>query len=265
MKYEIDKVEENNLPFTPTPNSIIEGAQEQARALMDVVEQQHLYQILRGKKFLNVEAWQLVASFTGLSATIEYSRPLDVEDDIGYEARAIVQDKNGNEVSAGESECRKSEKGKQTHSHNQLRSMAQTRAISKSLRNKLAFIAVMAGFSPTTAEEMDEAPEPRPAVTVTKQQDANAITIEMFKQHKERCLSYVDEDTMNQLASNLKLDGKRIADIKRTELVDLLSACMDFKARQDTEQEEGEDIQPFLLEEGEETDVEQTAFNESEE
>lgn len=287
MRREIATVEGNNSLFTPTPNSIIKDAQEQARALMDVVEQQHLYQILKGKKFLNVEAWQLVASFTGLSATVEYSKPLDIEDDLGYEARAIVKDKDGIEVSAGESECRQSERGKQQHSHNQLRSMAQTRAISKALRNKLAFIAVMAGFSPTTAEEIDEppeapplskqpSPEAPPPVDLYKPESPNKVTVADFAQYKEQCLGYVDEDTMNKLASNLKLDGKRIVELKKTELDDLLAACMDFKARQDTEKaesernahtasEEEEGIPPFIIDEGEETDVEQTAFNESEE
>lgn len=254
MKQELEQIEGHNLPLTPTPEAMIANAQEQAKALMDVVEQQHLYQMLRGKKFLNVEAWQLVASFTGLSATIEYSKPLTIDDDIGYEARAVVHDKDGAEVAAGESECRKSEKGKQTHSHNQLRSMAQTRAISKALRNKLAFIVVMAGYASSTAEEMDEVKaadsvnngnnvETTPAVTVTKHQNANQVTVALFNEYKENCLNYVDEATMNKIASNLKLGGKRIADIKKTELDDLLAACMDFK-------ESNEEVKPFIFDEG---------------
>ena len=37
----------------------------------------------------------------------------------------------------------------------QLRSMAQTRAQAKALRNVLAWVVVMAGYAPTPAEEMD--------------------------------------------------------------------------------------------------------------
>jgi hypothetical protein len=40
----------------------------------------------------------------------------------------------------------------------QLRSMAQTRAQAKALRNVLAWVVVMAGYQPTPAEEMDGAP-----------------------------------------------------------------------------------------------------------
>ena len=49
----------------------------------------------------------------------------------------------------------------------QLRSMAQTRAAAKALRNALAWVVVLAGYKPTPAEEMDsvrgsEAPRPAP-------------------------------------------------------------------------------------------------------
>ena len=37
----------------------------------------------------------------------------------------------------------------------QIRSMAQTRAAAKCLRNVLAWVVVMAGYAPTPAEEMD--------------------------------------------------------------------------------------------------------------
>jgi len=45
----------------------------------------------------------------------------------------------------------------------QLRSMSQTRASAKALRNCLAWVAVLAGYEPSVAEEMtgDEQPAPR--------------------------------------------------------------------------------------------------------
>jgi len=48
----------------------------------------------------------------------------------------------------------------------QLRSMAQTRAGAKALRNALAWVVVLAGYKPTPAEEMDGA-EPSGALDVT--------------------------------------------------------------------------------------------------
>ena len=42
----------------------------------------------------------------------------------------------------------------------QLRSMAQTRACAKALRNVLAWVVVMAGYKPTPAEELESAPTP---------------------------------------------------------------------------------------------------------
>jgi hypothetical protein len=38
----------------------------------------------------------------------------------------------------------------------QLKSMAQTRALAKALRNVMAWVVVLAGYSPTPAEEMDD-------------------------------------------------------------------------------------------------------------
>jgi len=59
----------------------------------------------------------------------------------------------------------------------QLRSMAQTRAGAKALRNALAWVVVLAGYAPTPAEEMDEIVTPRPraedaVITETTEQEA---------------------------------------------------------------------------------------------
>ena len=71
----------------------------------------------------------------------------------------------------------------------QLRSMAQTRACAKALRNAMAWVAVLAGYAPTPAEELDQEPDARssyeeppqapaeaPAGKATPKRDAKAAT-----------------------------------------------------------------------------------------
>lgn len=57
----------------------------------------------------------------------------------------------------------------------QLRSMAQTRACAKALRNAFAWVVVLAGFRPTPAEELDNLGEeqPAPATETAEARSAN--------------------------------------------------------------------------------------------
>jgi len=57
----------------------------------------------------------------------------------------------------------------------QLRSMAQTRAASKALRNALAWVVVLAGYRPTPAEELPQVDHrpPSPAVPPPRAEDAD--------------------------------------------------------------------------------------------
>jgi hypothetical protein len=98
-----------------TPNAIINEAQGMATALFQVVEKQHLYMVKGGKKYLQLEAWQLLGKFCNVHGIVEsVHKPLF-----------------------------------------QLKSMAQTRSLSKAYRSSLSFIVSIAGYSPTPLEEMD--------------------------------------------------------------------------------------------------------------
>ncbi|MCK4454403.1 hypothetical protein KAU51_03670, partial [Candidatus Parcubacteria bacterium] len=45
------------------PNAVIQDAQKKADTLYSVVEKQHLYQEIKGKKYLQLEAWQTLGKF----------------------------------------------------------------------------------------------------------------------------------------------------------------------------------------------------------
>lgn len=72
----------------------------------------------------------------------------------GWEARVEVKNAAGMTIGAAESECRWSEPTWADRDSYALRSMAQTRATSKALRQPLGFIVQLAGFEATPAEEM---------------------------------------------------------------------------------------------------------------
>jgi hypothetical protein len=96
-----------------------------------------------------VEGWQTLGVMAGVTTRIAWSR--QIED--GWEARAEVVAADGRVVGAGESMCLRSERGWSRKDAYALRSMAQTRAVSRALRAVLAFVMVLSGYSATPAEE----------------------------------------------------------------------------------------------------------------
>jgi len=136
--------------------AIVDSAVAQARLLMDIVEKQGLYQEIRGKKYLQVEAWQLLGQFSGLTARVKSCVEVRVGDTDTFRAEAVLLDKEGNEVGYAVSYCGKDEDRWAKASVKDLASMAQTRAVSKVYRLRLSFIAALAGYEPTPAEEIEE-------------------------------------------------------------------------------------------------------------
>ena len=138
------------------PNLVILDAQQKADSLYAVVEKQHLYQEIWGKKYLQLEAWQTLGKFCNITGSIEWTKPIDLWDVKGFEARAVIKDNEGNTISAAESMCMSDEENWKNKPIFQLRSMAQTRALSKAYRSCLSFIVSLAGYAVTPAEEVDE-------------------------------------------------------------------------------------------------------------
>lgn len=144
------------------PRRTIAQAEDAAVALMDVVAKQHLYLELKGARHLYIEAWELLGFFYGLSAGIaDLNDVRDIYDTsgqwIGAEAYATLFAKEGHKIGGATALCLSAEPGREEMARFQVRSMAQTRASSKAYRLKLAFVAVLAGFSGTPAEEMTQA------------------------------------------------------------------------------------------------------------
>lgn len=166
------------------PKEMLKHVQEVSELLMQVVVKQKLYQDIGGSRHIEVPAWQFAGHFFGITARITYCEPYidDITGAAGFKAKAdaVKSLPNGTQItiSSGEALCLNNEANWSDRPEYdwktvpgmgrtkvptgemikvpsfQLMSMAQTRAMGKVLSNVLRFVAVLAGFSATPAEEM---------------------------------------------------------------------------------------------------------------
>ena len=160
--------EENtqNVPVTPVPvvqqkrELVLEGDPEQqlafakkaATALMKVVKPVKIAQ----KDYLQFGGWQTLGRFFGATVGVEWSKRIEEGNGklLGYEARAVVH-QHGEVISSAEAVCMKTERRWGSADEYAIKSMAQTRASAKALRNAFGWVAELAGLESTPAEEMD--------------------------------------------------------------------------------------------------------------
>ena len=145
-----------DLAMRRAPELVLEEATRAAKALQDVISRKARPVRFNGEQYLEFEDWMTVGRFYGITAKVTRTAPVDFGDVRGFEATAVAINTNtGEEVSAADSMCLNDEPNWKSKPLFQLRSMAQTRACSKCLRNVLAWVVVLAGYRPTPAEEMD--------------------------------------------------------------------------------------------------------------
>jgi hypothetical protein len=161
---ELELYEPPGLPATlcgNDPRLAVERMSDLARVLVDIVRNQKLSVEIGGREFLTAEAWSALGALVGVTPVVCWVKPNETGD--GYVARVEARTLDGRVVGAAESECSRAEKWWKTREPFQLRSMAQTSGISRSLRATLAVIPVLAGYEPGSSEEMaDVVVEPEP-------------------------------------------------------------------------------------------------------
>src|SRR3990167_2338734 len=138
------------------PGGVVDYGSRVAAMLQDIVSKKKKKVVINNEQYLEFEDWQTVAKFYNVSATVEWVKPLcskDGSEIIGYEARANAIRRDGSVVSSAESMCLKTEKLWTNKEIFQVRSMAQTRACAKSLRNVFSWVVVLAGYQSNVAEE----------------------------------------------------------------------------------------------------------------
>ncbi|MDD5338211.1 MAG: hypothetical protein PHG35_02200 [Dehalococcoidales bacterium] len=156
-----------------TPDEVVQNATAQAKLLMDIVEKTKCYQSISGKKYLQVEAWETIGAFNRTHAETESITPImRGEEIVGYQAHVKLW-KGGISDGGAFMPCYFTEnccKGKAGDAkHKACMSAAQTFATSKAFRLSYSFVAILAGFQPTPAEELgDDEPAPKPPVVNEK-------------------------------------------------------------------------------------------------
>lgn len=149
-------VEGDGIAVVIPPAAVLREAQERAAAFKDVVKQAGLAKRIGGKEYVMVEGWQTLAKFYGYVATPRDVEAVDINGIKGVKAKAVViQISSGVEVGGAEAYVMDDEPTWKSRPFYAKASMAQTRACGKALRSILAWVAVLAGYEATPAEEMD--------------------------------------------------------------------------------------------------------------
>lgn len=154
MSEELQTYEAQPIDIIRQPQEVLADAQKAAKALAEVVRNKKKPVIMNGEQYLEFEDWQTVAKFYGVTAKVISTEYISFGEVHGFEAKAVAINRYGMEISGAEAMCLNDEPNWKSKPLFQLRSMAQTRACSKSLRNVLAWVVVLAGYKPTPAEEM---------------------------------------------------------------------------------------------------------------
>lgn len=153
----------DSLALQRTPDLVLGEAQRAAEALQRVIEGKPRKVQFNGKTYLQFEDWQTLGRFYGVTAAVQSTKEVKYGDEecpaYGFEAtaHALLVNPNGTTqiISSAEAMCLDDESNWSAKPKFQLKSMAQTRACAKALRNVLAWVVVLAGYAPTPAEEMD--------------------------------------------------------------------------------------------------------------
>lgn len=188
----------NALTQWKPPAAVLAEARLAAKELMEVIALKKNPVKFNGEQYLEFEDWQTCARFYGCTVKVESVTFTEYAGVKGFEAVAVVLDRNQAEISRAESMCLNDEenwgmrkkyeyrdvldadgkkiwekvKFKDGNEKNmpkrekvevesvptplfQLKSMAQTRACAKALRQVFAWVVVLAGYKPSVAEEMN--------------------------------------------------------------------------------------------------------------
>lgn len=138
--------------FDLEPTQQVAKATEIANALCDVIEKQKLYSVIQGKKYVLVEAWELMGTFLGILP--RENRVVRLEDG-SYEATVdLIRTSDGRVVGGASAICGMDEQRWSKAQNYARRSMAVTRATGKAYRLSFSWIINLAGYEATPAEEM---------------------------------------------------------------------------------------------------------------
>jgi len=150
---------------TNDPLEVLERTAQIATKLREVLRSQGLVATIQTKQgpkeYVLVEGWTTLGSMLGVFPVIVWTHPKGEDT---WEARCEVRTLAGALVGAAEAMPSRAEGAPWGRNEFSVRAMAQTRAVSRALRQPLGFIVRLAGFEATPHAEMTPEEPSRPAV-----------------------------------------------------------------------------------------------------
>jgi len=184
-----------------------------AGILKDFIKQQGLSRNFGGMKdHIFYEAWAFLGELGGYYTSTEKIE--DILDTTGqfFGVRAtVVLIRDAEVITRVTASCTKDEPNWRAKPRFQLESMAQTRAASKAFRMRLSPVVALAGYSPTPAEEMDDAPPKIVLDPFTEMVDAEHLDdrkIEQFHEYLGKKMQERGEDLETLKKSAIKSQKK---------------------------------------------------------
>lgn len=183
--------------FELPPQDMVKKASEIANVLSDVIEKQKLFTLFNGKKHINVEGWQTLGTILGI---LPKEKRVVEHEDKAFEAEIeLVSVRTGLVVGGASSYCGMDEPNWARKPKFSRRSMAITRATGKAYKGAFGWIATLAGYASTPAEEMDGI-----AVATTSEKDRSNIYTGTSEQN----------DQIKQWISDFKINHDDIPKLK---------------------------------------------------
>jgi hypothetical protein len=137
---------------------IVSQASEVAGLLTSILRDQNLVANIQGKEHVMVEGWTMLAAMMNHSVGTTGTEPVVIDGKAGFRTHATVYDRNGNVVGSADGICTRGERSWANREDYALSGMAQTRAVSRALRQRFGFVIRLAGYESTPAEEMGYEP-----------------------------------------------------------------------------------------------------------
>jgi hypothetical protein len=142
-----------NIENKAAQGMFLEGEFEEIVAKTKAYISKYPYVWTKGNKsYVPIEGWQYAASLMGLSARVSEVTPMSEKN--GWMAKAEVVNQTGVVVCSGFGFVGRDEPKWARSPETDLEAFAQTKAVSRALRNCISYLIKAAGYSTTPAEEM---------------------------------------------------------------------------------------------------------------
>lgn len=218
-------VQADSLMATTDPEKVVAFGARAAKALTGIIENKKHKVVINGKQYLEFGDWQTIARFFNCTVFVSWTKELDEDKEkdrsFGYSARAVVLDVTGRELTAAESDCTRREKMWSSRESFQIKSMAQTRACAKALRNVFGWVVVLAGYQETPAEEMDGIEKDKTNGNGIKKEVADPATAGQLVMIKQLAEKYKIEN-VQQATGIIVEDPKKLTKAQAQGIIDAL-------------------------------------------